>query len=178
MNFTSITKKNLFFCTVDLQGCMHLRCTTGWFHYTCSFSCSFPLWFTLDTEHSFLCYTPGPCCLSTEYIMACACWPKTPKLTTPFTFGNHKFVFHICESVSVWKFLCHKGDYEKQRVWGIPPPRFPICVPHTGQLPRLLQHTLLDCSSGHQNALGTCFKMQTPQGLPMQGSRVSFLVGN
>ena len=29
---------------------------------------------------------------------------------------------------------------------GYPPPRLPIWVPHTGQLPRLLQYTLLDCS--------------------------------
>ena len=56
-----------------------------------------------DTEYSSVCYTVGPCCLSILYIVVFICLPQTPNLSLPlaFPFGNHKFVFCVCGSISV-----------------------------------------------------------------------------
>ena len=60
-----------------------------------------------NTEQSSLCYAVGPCWLSTLpniYSGMCVCvhprlliYPSLPH----FPFGNHKFVFNICKSISV-----------------------------------------------------------------------------
>ena len=40
--------------------------------------------------------------LSVLYIVACVCQSQSPNLSLPpFPFGNHKLVFHICDSISV-----------------------------------------------------------------------------
>ena len=57
-----------------------------------------------DTEYSSLCNTVGPCGLSilysSVYILIPNYWfPSSP--TFPVLYGNHKFVFYICESISV-----------------------------------------------------------------------------
>ena len=53
-------------------------------------------------EYSSLCYTVGPC-LSILDIVVCICYSQIPNLflPIPFPFGIHKFVFYVCESVSV-----------------------------------------------------------------------------
>ena len=55
-----------------------------------------------EIEQSSLCYTVGPC-LSTLYTVVCICESQAPDLflPPPFPFGNHKFVFYVCESISV-----------------------------------------------------------------------------
>ena len=58
-----------------------------------------------DTEYSSLCYRVGPCCLF--YIWQCVSVnPKFPIYPSPLSlpFGNHKFIFYICEYVSYFKF--------------------------------------------------------------------------
>ena len=61
-----------------------------------------------DIEYSSLCCTVNPCCLSILCVVVCI----------PFSFGNHKFVFYVCKSVSV---LCRDsfvffffGDFFKK----------------------------------------------------------------
>ena len=56
-----------------------------------------------NIEQSSLCYTVGPYYLSILYIAVCICLSQPPNLSLPppFPFGNHKFVFEVCESVSV-----------------------------------------------------------------------------
>ena len=57
-----------------------------------------------DIKYSSLRYTVGPHCLSVLYIVVCISNPKLithPSPTPHVPFGNHKFVFPICESVSV-----------------------------------------------------------------------------
>ena len=41
--------------------------------------------------------------LAVLYIVVCICYSQSPNLspTPPFPFGNWKFVFYVCESVSV-----------------------------------------------------------------------------
>ena len=62
--------------------------------------------FLQDTEYSSLCYTVGPCCLSILWIVVCVCESQAPSLsptthTSTIPVGNHKFVFYVCESISV-----------------------------------------------------------------------------
>ena len=56
-------------------------------------------------EHSSLCNTVGPCSLPILYIVVCVCSSKTTDLSFPLPgsvpLGNHKFVFYVCESISV-----------------------------------------------------------------------------
>ena len=57
-----------------------------------------------NIEQSSLCYTVGPCWLSILNIAMCTCQSQTPNLSPPSStipFGNHKFVFYVCESISV-----------------------------------------------------------------------------
>ena len=64
-----------------------------------SFSYSFPYRLLQDIGYSFLCYIVGPYCLSVLYTVS-----TNPKLLThpfpSFSFGNHKIVFLVCESLS------------------------------------------------------------------------------
>ena len=50
-----------------------------------------------DTEYSSLHYIVGLCCLSSLYVVVCS--SQTPNLSLPF--GNHNFVVHVYQSVSV-----------------------------------------------------------------------------
>ena len=56
-----------------------------------------------DIDYSSLHYTVGSCCLSILYIVVCIYQSQTLilSLPPPFPFGNYKFVFNVCESVSV-----------------------------------------------------------------------------
>ena len=53
--------------------------------------------------HSFLYSIVGPCCLSISYIIVCMGQSQTPNLFLYLSLpcGNHKFVFYVCESVSI-----------------------------------------------------------------------------
>ena len=63
----------------------------------------FPFRLLLNIEQSSLCYAVSPCWLSILSIVVCLCQSQTTNLSLPqpFPFGNHKFVFYVCESVSV-----------------------------------------------------------------------------
>ena len=55
-----------------------------------------------NIEYSSLCYTVGPCWLSVLHIVVymlinLLIYPSPP----PFPLGNYKFVFYVCESLSV-----------------------------------------------------------------------------
>ena len=56
-----------------------------------------------DSEYSSMCYTGNPCCLfhrndvlSINPILLISFLPPS------FPFSNHKLVFYVCESGSVW----------------------------------------------------------------------------
>ena len=52
-----------------------------------------------DIESCTLCYTVNPCLF---YIWQCICKSEPPSLSLPsFPIGNCKFVFCVCESISV-----------------------------------------------------------------------------
>ena len=53
-------------------------------------------------EYSSLCYTVGPYCLSTLYIIVYSVSPQTltPFLPQPLQLGNHKFVLDDCRRFS------------------------------------------------------------------------------
>ena len=53
-----------------------------------------------------LCYTAEPHCLSILNIIVCIYSPQTPSPSTssPLPLGNHKSVFYVCESVSLFLF--------------------------------------------------------------------------
>ena len=68
------------------------------------FSDFFPYRLLQNIEYTSLCYTVGPCCLPILYIVVCICQSQSPNLSLPppfFPFGNHQFVFYVCESLSV-----------------------------------------------------------------------------
>ena len=58
----------------------------------------FPYRLLQNIEYSSLCYTVGPCWLSTLYIIVSICYPSH---NPPFPLGKPKFVCYVCESVSV-----------------------------------------------------------------------------
>ena len=90
-----------YWSIIDVQ-CVSLWYTAKWFIYVCIHIFCF-IFFFIVAYYKILCYTVGPCCLSIFCIAVCICQSQTPNLALPFpfTFGNHKFVFYICESVSV-----------------------------------------------------------------------------
>ena len=58
-----------------------------------------------DIEYSSLSYPVGPYCLSILYIVVGICKSQTPNLSFPapaIRFGNHNFIFYVCESISVF----------------------------------------------------------------------------
>ena len=70
--------------------------------YINSFSDSFHYRLLQHISQSFLCYTVGPCCLSILGTVVCICQSPAPNLSLlAFPFANHKFVFYVCESISV-----------------------------------------------------------------------------
>ena len=61
---------------VDLQCCVNFCRTAKWFSYTYIYILFYILFhygLSQDIEYSSLCYTVGPCCLSSLYILACIC---------------------------------------------------------------------------------------------------------
>ena len=57
-----------------------------------------------DIEYSSLCYRVSPSCLSIFYMVVCIVNPILLIYPScPFSFDNCKFVFHVCEPVSVLK---------------------------------------------------------------------------
>ena len=56
-----------------------------------------------DIGHSSLCCTVGPHCFSSLNIIVCIYQPQTshPSHSLPSPPGNHKFVLHVCEYISV-----------------------------------------------------------------------------
>ena len=72
-------------------------------HVSILFQILFPFSLLQNIEQSFLCYTVGPCWLFILNIAVCICQSQTPNYPSspPFPPGNHKFVFYVCESVSV-----------------------------------------------------------------------------
>ena len=103
-------QRRVFYCffnwsIVDLQCCVGFTCSAEWFSYTYTyyinyFLGSFPYRLLQDIEFSSLCYTVGPC-FSVLYVLMYICWSQTPNLPLSLPFDNHKFVFYVCESVSV-----------------------------------------------------------------------------
>ena len=66
-----------YFCCwsiVDLQCCVNFWCIAKWFLFIL-----FPLCLSQNTDHSSQCYTRGPCCLSSLYIIACVCVCSVPQ---------------------------------------------------------------------------------------------------
>ena len=95
---------------VDLQCCDNFCYTTKWFSYTCihilSFSDSFPIQAITEyrVESSVL-YSRNPLAIHSIYRSVHMPIPHPqfiPSYLPPFPFDNHnKFVFKVCESVSV-----------------------------------------------------------------------------
>ena len=69
----SLFFKNVYWGIADLQGCVSFRCTAKWFGYTYtyihSFSDSFLIWVSQNTEYSSLCCKVCPCWLSDLFIV-------------------------------------------------------------------------------------------------------------
>ena len=73
-------------------------------HVSILFQILFPFRLLHNIEQGSLCYTVGPCCLSILNIAVCTCQLQIPNLSLPLPLpppSNHKFVFYVCESISV-----------------------------------------------------------------------------
>ena len=73
--------KEFYWSIVDLHCCVHFYCTEKWLSYTCVYSIS--LWCITEHWVYFLCYSAGPCHLSTLSILVCTCWSQPPVLSSP-----------------------------------------------------------------------------------------------
>ena len=51
--------------------------------------------------YSPLCYTVGPCWLSILHIILCICYFSILYIFPLFPYNNHKFISHVCGSISV-----------------------------------------------------------------------------
>ena len=75
--------------------------------YVLFFNILFLYRFLKDTKCSSLCCIVCPFLLSILYTLVYIFLSETPKLSLPFLFGNHVFVFEVCEFISVVnKFIC------------------------------------------------------------------------
>ena len=124
------TKESFFFFNwslADLQCCINFRCTAKWFRCThinvyffrffseihicmvCTHTHTYFLRFfyrlSQNIKYSSLCYIVGPCWFYFLYIVVCIVNPKFLIYPLPFSFGNHKFDFYVCGSVSVFFFF-------------------------------------------------------------------------
>ena len=55
-----------------------------------------------NAEQNFLCYIVYPCQLSVFCIVECICQSQSPNLSLPsLPLVNNKFIFYICDSISV-----------------------------------------------------------------------------
>ena len=70
-------------------------------HISTLFQILFPSRSLQSIEQSSLCYTVGSYWLSILHIVVCLCQSQSPSLSPSFPPGNHKFVFYICNSISV-----------------------------------------------------------------------------
>ena len=72
--------------------------------------------FLQDIEYSSLCYTVGPCCLPTLYIIVCICSFQIPNLSLPpFPFGKNVYysyslhflssTFYVLALPETWEFF-------------------------------------------------------------------------
>ena len=97
-----------YWSIVDLQCCVSFRCTAKWISYTYTYIHSFYRLFSRIDHYRVL--SRVPCAIQQVLISYLfyiqQCLYVTPNLLIypsprPFSFGNHKFVFEDCESVSV-----------------------------------------------------------------------------
>ena len=95
--------KSFFFLLIEIdsQCYVSFKCTAQWLLYIL-FQILFHYRLLQNIEFGSLCYTIGPCWLFILYIIMCIIY-QLPNLSlpSPFPFGNHKFVFYVCESLSV-----------------------------------------------------------------------------
>ena len=95
--------KSFFFLLIEIdsQCYVSFKCTAQWLLYIL-FQILFHYRLLQNIEFGFLCYTIGLCWLFILYIIMCIIY-QLPNLSlpSPFPFGNHKFVFYVCESLSV-----------------------------------------------------------------------------
>ena len=74
--FSNLLFLNILFywSIVDLQCCVNFCCRAKWFsNIYFFFHVLFHPSLSQGIKHSFLCYTVGPCCLPTLYIIVCIC---------------------------------------------------------------------------------------------------------
>ena len=97
----------LYWCMVDLQCCVSFRCTAKWFSYAYTYIHSFSISFPVQVITEYWVAFPVLCSRSLLiiYVIYSSVYMLIPNLiypsSPPFPFGNHKFVFEVCESVSV-----------------------------------------------------------------------------
>ena len=85
----------------DLQCCVRFWCTTNWFGYTHIFF--FRFFFIIGYSNML---NIIPCAIQQDlvvYLFYIKAIYQALNLSSPthFPFGNHKFVFYVCESLSV-----------------------------------------------------------------------------
>ena len=84
ISFAYIPSKSYFFILlsiVDLQYCVNFCYTAKWFSYIYML---FFIFHSILNIYSSLCYTVGPCCLSSLYILDWICWSQAPNPVTDF----------------------------------------------------------------------------------------------
>ena len=88
-----------FFTTEQLGTSIHVCvCVCVYTLFQIRFCCGL----SQDTEYSSLCYAVGPCCLCFIYSSMYLSVTNSYFIPPPhFPFGHHKFVFYVCESISV-----------------------------------------------------------------------------
>ena len=98
---------NFYWSIFDLQCCVSFRCRAKWisYKYIHSFLDSFPIkviieyWVEFPVVYSrFILVT---------YFIYSSVYMSIPitQFIPPFPSDNHKFVFYICEFISVWKYV-------------------------------------------------------------------------
>ena len=94
----------LYWSIVDLQCCISFRHTAKWFSYTYTYTYSFPIKLITEywVEFPVLC-SRSLLVIYCIYNSVCMSVPNSQFIPPPphFPFGNHKFVFEVCESISV-----------------------------------------------------------------------------
>ena len=98
--------KKFYWSIVDLQCCDNSCCTAKWFSYIFTqfilFQILFLYIFHRILGRVFLCFIKVPCWLTTPYTRVhIPVSNPNPFLPPPVRFGNYKFVFRVCNSVSV-----------------------------------------------------------------------------
>ena len=87
---------------VDLQCCVSFRCTIKWISYSHTYICSFLDSFPCNDSILSRCAIQSVLTSHLFYITVCICQSQSPDLShPPLPRGNHKFLFYICDSISV-----------------------------------------------------------------------------